>query len=147
MSEARSVLDDLRRSPATMTLAVLWVFVYLMMQARQDHFVWSTNPFVFGAVTVPVSHQYGDATTTELLQGQVWRAVTSTFVHFSLLHLLLNLAGLVPLGLMIEDRYGSPLFLAVYLVIGGLGNLLAAYIRPWFGVADFIHCGGGSTVV
>jgi rhomboid protease GluP len=141
------VLDDLRESPATMTLGVLWVFVFVMMQVRQGSFVWSTNPFAIGSIEVTTSHLYGDATSAELMAGQVWRAVTSTFIHYSLLHLLLNLFGLVQLGVIIEEWYGSPQFLAIYLLIGGLGNLLAGLARPWFGILSVVHCGGGSTVV
>jgi membrane associated rhomboid family serine protease len=141
------VWDDLRESPATLTLAALWVLIFAMMQMHQGAFQVTANPLTFGAIAVSTSHQFGDWTTAELASGQLWRAVTATFIHYSLLHLLLNLFGLVQLGLLIEDWYGSPQFLVIYLVIGGLGNLLAGFARPWFGAHTNVHCGGGSTVV
>ena len=141
------MLDDLRRSPATATLAILWVLVFAMMQVRQGAFSWGPNPFAIGAVETSVSHQFGDATSIELRSGQLWRAVTSTFIHYSLIHLALNLFGLLELGLLLEDRYGSGPFLAICLLIGGLGNLLAGLARPSFGIPPQVHSGGGSTII
>ena len=36
--------DDLRESPATLTLAALWVLVFAMMQVRQGAFQATANP-------------------------------------------------------------------------------------------------------
>jgi rhomboid protease GluP len=141
------VIEELRQSPATLTLAILWVALFGMMQLRQGSFARDPNPFTFGAVSVTITHQFGDATSAELRGGQLWRAVTSTFIHYNVLHLVLNLFGLLELGLLVEHWYGSPQFLAIYVLVGGLGNLLAGYARPYFGIPDYVHCGGGSTVV
>jgi rhomboid protease GluP len=141
------VIEELRRSPATLSLAILWVAIFAMMEARQGTFSRELNPFAFGSVGVTTTHQFGDSTSAELAAGQIWRAITSTFVHYSVLHLVLNLFGLLELGLLAEHWYGSPQFLAIYIAIGGFGNLLAGYARPYFGIPDYAHCGGGSTVV
>src|SRR4051794_15480228 len=130
----------------TLTLAALWVVVFALMQWRQGVFHPSTNPLRFGLIDVATSHQFGDATRGELAVGQVWRAVTSTFIHYSILHLALNLFGFLQLGILVEEWYGSAQFLAIYLLIGGLGNLLAWVGRPVAGGLD-VHSGGGSTVV
>lgn len=142
--------DDLRHAPATLTLAALWLLVFVMMQVRQGTFESTPNLFTFGAVEVSTTHEFGDATSAELKAGQVWRAITSTCVHYCVLHLALNLFGLVQLGLIVERWYGSALLLAIYLLIGGLGNLFAGLTRTWVdhsATIPFVHCGGGSTVV
>jgi membrane associated rhomboid family serine protease len=138
------VIDNLRRSPATLTIALLWAVLYAAMLGHQGAFHPSWNPLLFGAVEVPTAHLFGAASRAALLNGQVWRMVTSTFIHLSILHLALNLLGLVALGTAIENWYGSAQFLAFYLLLGALGNTLAWLGRPDTGA---IVGGGGSTVL
>ena len=59
----------------------------------------------------------------------------------------MNLYGMYQLGCMVESWYGSAQFLAVYVLIGGGGNLLSALVRHWLGSDPRVHSGGGSTVV
>lgn len=142
--------DDLRHAPATLTLGALWLLLFIMMQVRQGSFESTPNLFTFGAVEVATTHEFGDATSAELKAGQLWRAITSTCVHYCVLHLALNLFGLWQLGLIVEQWYGSALFLAIYVLIGGLGNLFAGFTRTWVersATIPFVHCAGGSTVV
>jgi membrane associated rhomboid family serine protease len=134
------VLDDVRECPATMTLAASWVLAFALMhlvQAQGGHAPASSTlgPWPVSAAT---SHLFGAQTWAEVRQGEAWRAVTATFLHGSLIHLGLNLLGLVQLGRLIEPWYGPGPFMAVCLTIGGLGNLLGglmrqvmATIRPW----------------
>ncbi len=83
----------------------------------------------FGAIRTDTTHLFGDLTWSAFARGQVWRAVTATFIHFSLTHLLLNLIGMVQLGRMMEEWYGSRQFLAVCLVVGGAGNVVGVLMR------------------
>ena len=68
-------------------------------------------------------------TWAEVRRGEVWRLVTATFVHFSLLHVGMNVFGLIKLGQLIEPWYRAGPFLAVCLAIGGLGNLVGGLLR------------------
>src|SRR5262249_10553944 len=92
-------------------------------------------------------HRYGGMTLGELAQGQVWRAVTSTFVHYDLLHLGMNLYGLYVLGCLVESWYGAGQFALIYILMGGGGNLLSGLARTALGMESKLHSGGGSTVV
>jgi membrane associated rhomboid family serine protease len=92
----------------------------------------------FGAVQSRTLHLFGDLTWQNLLNGQVWRLVTATFLHASLPHLVLNLIGMVQLGRLVEPWYGARQFLAICLGLGSLGNLAgmmmrqgAAAVRVW----------------
>jgi membrane associated rhomboid family serine protease len=62
---------------------------------------------------------YGPVTTN----GQWWRLVTATFVHAGLLHLIATIAGLVPVGMVLERIVGPIAFATVYLAAGILANL------------------------
>lgn len=61
------------------------------------------------------------------IEGEVWRIVTSGFLHSGMFHVALNMMVLYFLGQMIEPAFGRAGFLAVYftaLVSGSLGSLL-----------------------
>lgn len=134
------------KAPATLALGALWVVVFVALCAVQGRVPVGVYPYG-GSILASTSHRFGDLSSRELMGGQIWRAVTATFVHYSLLHLVLNLIGLIQLGRMVESWYGSGPMLGIYLAIGGLGNLAAGLVRPWVDGRPDVHCGGGSTVV
>jgi membrane associated rhomboid family serine protease len=109
------------------------------MQWHQGGFSGSSISIAgFGAVQSRTLHLFGDLTWQNLLNGQVWRLVTATFLHASLPHLALNLIGMIQLGRMVEPWYGARQFLAICLGLGSLGNLAgmmmrqgAAAVRVW----------------
>ena len=55
------------------------------------------------------------------------RLLLSTFVHGGLLHLLATIAGLLPLGLILERIVGRITFAAIYLGAGVLGSLVSLW--------------------
>ncbi|HZR36829.1 MAG TPA: rhomboid family intramembrane serine protease [Nevskia sp.] len=57
------------------------------------------------------------------MDGQWWRLITAMFLHFGLLHLLLNMWALAVSGRFTERLYGGPLYLLIYLTSGLCGNL------------------------
>ncbi|MDE2509137.1 MAG: rhomboid family intramembrane serine protease [Planctomycetota bacterium] len=138
--------EDFRDYPATMWLAAVWVAVYLGMIAAQ---LFSGRPIGMNEILLgtPGVHLFGDLTTVEFMQGQVWRALTCTFVHAGLLHLGLNLFGFYQLGCMVESWYGPRQFLAFYVLTGLGGNLFAIAARSIIGVNPTIQVMGGSVVV
>lgn len=62
--------------------------------------------------------------------GQVWRLVTSMFLHWSLIHFLVNMYSLRIIGTQIENFLGKVKYIAIYLVSGICGALLSCVINP-----------------
>ena len=62
--------------------------------------------------------------------GEWWRLITALFVHSSLLHLLVHVVGLVPLGLVLERLVGPVAFAAVYLASGIFSGLFSISAFP-----------------
>ena len=54
-----------------------------------------------------------------------WRLFTSVFLHTGLLHLLVNIIGLVQIGVILERLVGSVTFATVYLVAGGVSSAVS----------------------
>ena len=68
-------------------------------------------------------------------------------MHFSVIHLVLNLIAMYQLGTMVESWYGGPQSVFIYGLTGGGGNLISVLIRHWAGSNPKIHSGGGSVVI
>lgn len=75
-----------------------------------------------GSQNVWVLYRLGALVPSQALAGEWWRLVTSTFLHFGLPHLAMNLFGLYILGKFLESRLGLIRFLLVYL-ISGIGSM------------------------
>ncbi len=130
--DAAVLADDVRECPATWTLAASWVLVFALMHLVQ----WRlgipmpdggfANPL---AISPQVGHRFGDMTWSEVRHGEVWRLITATFIHFSLVHVGMNAFGMIKLGQLMEPWYRSGPFLAVCITIGGLGNLVGGLMR------------------
>lgn len=56
------------------------------------------------------------------------RIFTSTFFHFGLVHLMLNMWALYIFGNVAEKTFGSFYFLGLYLLAGIMGSLLSGYL-------------------
>lgn len=133
--------------PATLAIGLCWIVVYVVMCVHQGS--WHADPrsWLGGGIHPVTARLFGSMSTADILDGQWWRTLTATFLHFSVIHLAINLIVFIQLGRMIEPWYGSGLFLGVYVALGALGNGLAAVVRPWLGQSSTIQSGGGSGVI
>lgn len=143
----RFVAREARDFPATTTFCLLWIAVFAAMVgtrlASGAPVTW-TRWLVLG---IGDGHRFGDLAIDDLARGEYWHLMTSTFVHFSVMHLVLNLIAMYQLGTMVESWYGSYQSVFIYGVTGGGGNLVSVLIRHATGSNPRIHSGGGSVVL
>jgi rhomboid protease GluP len=64
------------------------------------------------------------------LDGQWWRLLSSTFIHFGIFHIALNMLALYQTGCMVERMYGSRRFLALYVFAGLTGSMASLLWNP-----------------
>ncbi|WP_407308859.1 rhomboid family intramembrane serine protease [Desulfosporosinus sp. SB140] len=70
---------------------------------------------------------FGAKVNSLIQAGQVWRLLTSMFIHIGVMHLAFNLYSLWALGPLTEESYGHWKYFAIY-ILSGLGGSLASYI-------------------
>lgn len=58
---------------------------------------------------------------------EIWRYFTAIFIHGSLLHLILNLFGLLLFGFILEHEIGSKRFLIVFLATGIFSSIVSVF--------------------
>lgn len=136
-----------REFPATTAICFVWVVVFVLMIVQQ-------GGLVRGDILPQTARGYGYLTVRDVMAGEVWRTLTATFIHFSLIHLGVNLFGLFQLGRLLESWYGSGSFLAIYVITAVVGNTISVGLKlllntEFPGVAAFrdVPSGGGSTVL
>ena len=77
---------------------------------------------------------FGSSTPARIVGlGEWWRLLTSTFVHVTVLHLLLNMWCLWNLGIFGEPLLGRPGLVAVYLLTGAAGMLQSLAVSLFTG--------------
>lgn len=95
------------RPLVTLLLAALNVLVFTLMV------------FGRGALDDPRTLiEWGANYAPRTTNGEWWRLFAATFVHGGVLHLAATLAGLVPLGIVLERAVGRITFAAIYLAAG-----------------------------
>ena len=60
-------------------------------------------------------------------EGEWWRLLASTFLHFGLVHLAMNMWALWGAGGLVERLYGNLWFLAIYVFAGLTGSFASLY--------------------
>lgn len=79
------------------------------------------------------------------LDGELWRLLTSMFMHFDISHLLNNMLSLLAMGTIIEKAFGKVRYGVIYLGSGlGAGLVSALYHRA---TESYAVCAGASGAI
>ena len=101
-------LDRARMAPATYTLIAMNVIFSINAWSRGDQFVMS-----------------GALSNAGMQAGQFYRLLTSMFLHYNGLHLMMNMLALASLGFQVERIVGSRRMLLIYFAAGLGGGFWA----------------------
>ena len=92
-----------------------------------------------GSENLDTLYRLGALVPEEVLNGAWWRLLTSTFLHFGFVHLLMNMLGLYILGPFVELALGVWRYLVLYLT-AGVGSMLVVSFATQMGYsqAEFV---------
>jgi rhomboid protease GluP len=120
----QSIYDRLEQryatTPVTTALVVINVAIFVAMLLSGAGFWHSPN-----AVQLHWGANFGPATQ----DGEWWRLASAMFLHFGIMHLLLNALSLWDAGQLVERMYGRWRFIAIYMVSGLFGNILSLVLQ------------------
>jgi membrane associated rhomboid family serine protease len=97
--------------------AIVWLIVISSVVFFVQCF---STPPLRSPLVVEGAYSYPD-----IVAGEVWRLLTSVFLHASLWHLFFNMLVLYWAGSWLEEIYGSTEFLTFYLVAGVFANCVS----------------------
>jgi len=114
-------------APRSVATTLIWVnvAVYVLCSMTSGGRPVAASPiFQFGAMTVE-----------NVMSGQIWRLVTSDYLHWNFWHIFANMLGLFFLGRPLEQVWGPKKFFAVYSIAGILGSLffMLLVLVGWLG--------------
>ena len=121
--------DHIRRQTfgfITLLLIVANVWVFLLELAQGP----ALNRMVMSLGVVPARYTTPHYLSDTTLAGSWVPLLASLFLHGGWLHLLGNMLFLFVFGRSIEDRFGHPKFLVIYLLAGLAGSLLHILLNP-----------------
>ena len=64
------------------------------------------------------------------LKGEWWRIISSIFLHYGVLHLVLNMNALFVIGPLVERFFGSTRFFFLYFYSGIMGGIVSLWHSP-----------------
>lgn len=106
-------MEELKKEPVTAGLMLLNILVFFVSE------------FTGGSENVANMLKLGAAYTPAILDGELYRLVTSMFLHFGMAHLANNMLVLFVLGGRLERTVGKVRFLLIYLLGGIAGNVVS----------------------
>lgn len=121
------------------------MMTYLKSRRKANLAMIAVNVLVFLAMTLlgtPGSSasmlKWGACYTPLILGGEYWRLITAVFLHFSFVHLIYNMLGLLTLGDLLERLAGTWRYLVIFLLGGIMGNVVSLAMEripssPYYG--------------
>jgi len=108
------------RIPVTQLLIAVNILIFLFM-LKAGAGLWHSN----NGVQLAWGANFGPATQ----DGQWWRLASAMFLHFGLIHIVMNLWALWDGGQLVERIYGHLRFTVIYFTSGLFGNLLSLVVQ------------------
>ncbi len=126
---------NLTNSPlyVTYTIIAINIIIFILM-AINGAGVFDTNAYVhlkWGSNFAPLT-----------LSGDWWRLITSTFIHFGIIHIAMNMYCLYQVGIYLEPMLGKAKYITAYLCTG----VIASIVSLWWHTSPTNSAGASGAV-
>jgi len=111
-----------------MFFTCIGVFLYTMSYNDWKFEPFEQNPMIGPSLQTLLD--CGAKDTSRIQNGEYWRLISSCFLHAGVVHLLMNMAALVMLGVPLEVEFGTPKFAMIYLVSGLASTTFSCLFLP-----------------
>ena len=111
----------MNRYISTLVIIGINLIVFAFLAIKQESLTMTRNVDVLAILYA------GGNLNPFTLDGEQWRVISSMFLHFGVIHLLVNMLGLYLLGSTLEQITGVPRFILIYFFCGiaaGIASLL-----------------------
>ena len=108
-----------RRTVVMPALLIAWVTLYAVMLLRGS-----------GLDGEQLLLHWGGSVGPRTTNGEWWRLLTAMFVHWGLLHLIADIAGLAQVGRLTERLVGPTTFAFVFIAAGLIAGLRELSVHP-----------------
>jgi len=106
---------------ATSVILDLNIFIFLLMILSGIHIISPNGQELL---------QWGANRRIETTSGEWWRLFTSMFLHAGIMHLILNISGLIIAAIFVEPLLGRKNFFILYILSGLCGSLASIWWYP-----------------
>ncbi len=107
-----------KKNIVTPILILLCVFAFIAMYL-----------FGNGSEDTMTLVMFGANVKSLVKSGEVWRLLTSIFLHIGIVHLIVNMYALYVIGHQLENFLGKFKYLVIFLISGIVGSLLSVVIH------------------
>lgn len=105
--------DRIRQAKVTQILIILNVVCFIAFNPYYSQEIWLYLV------------QYNES----VWQGEVWRLLTSIFMHFDIGHIFYNMLGLLLFGTTVESYFNRKEYIATYLISGLVGSIFSLLLN------------------
>lgn len=102
----------------TYTIIILNILLYLIEVIKSRNLI---------DIDIYTLIQMGAKVNVLINSGEIYRLLTSTFLHGGIIHIFFNMSALNIIGREVEAVYGSKRYIAIY-VISALGGSVVSYL-------------------
>lgn len=88
---------------------------------------------IFGKSRIIYLADYGGLTVESIKELEIWRFITSQFVHVHQKHMMYNVLSIMFLGILLERKIGFKYTFSIWLFAGAIGTLFTTQFgsSPW----------------
>ncbi|MPM14614.1 Rhomboid protease GlpG [bioreactor metagenome] len=112
---------NFKKYKVTYTVIILNILVYLIEIIKSRNLI---------DINIYTLIQMGAKINILINRGEIYRLITSTFLHGGIMHILFNMSALNIIGKEVEYIYGSKKYILIYILSALSGSLFSYLFNP-----------------